>query len=424
MLNRTEAPAFGLVSDIQFIKPEHRTLRNGIPVFSLVAGGQDLVRIEFIFENVDHAEGSPLQSMAVNNLLNNGTATRSAREIAESVDFYGAFLQTDYNPDHASLTLYTLTKHLEAVLPIVHDVLTGSTFPADELDIFARNQKQKLLVNLKKNDFVARRLFSAAVLGNTPYGYVPQPEDYDQLDRGTLLRYFAAGYSPENCTIVAAGKFDERSFNLLDRFFGADWEVKEKAAAQQFTPGEPDARKIYQEVPDALQSALRLGTLTINRRHPDFPALQVLNCVLGGYFGSRLMANIREDKGFTYGIGSGLASLKHAGYFFISTEVGAEVSQAALNEIYSEISLLQSAPVAGEELSLVRNYMMGSLLGSLENVFSHADKFKNVHFSGMDYDYYSNYIETIRTVSAERLQHLAQTYLRPEQFVEVTVGKK
>ncbi|WP_129713619.1 pitrilysin family protein [Pedobacter sp. SYP-B3415] len=423
MLNRSEAPAFRLVSDIHFIEPVKRHLQNGVPVFSLYAPEQDLVRIEFIFENIGR-QANPLQSMAANNLLNNGTARLSAKEIAERVDFYGAFLQTDYNPDHASLTLYTLNKHLEAVLPIVYDVLTGSVFPDEELAIFVRNQKQKLLVNLKKNDFVARRLFSGTLLEGTPYGYVPVAEDFDALTRAMLQDYFEAGYGPANCTIIAAGKFEETSFSLLDKFFGRDWNETQKSEAQHFEAPDSSRKEIYSEVPDALQSAIRLGSLSINRRDPDFPALQVLNCVLGGYFGSRLMANIREDKGFTYGIGSGLASLKHAGYFFVSTEVGADVCGAALSEIYKEISLLHEELIGEEELSLVRNYMMGSLLGSLENVFSHADKFKNVYFSGLDYGYYKNYIQTIREVSADKLQQLARRYLDPQNFVEVVVGKK
>ncbi len=170
-------------------------------------------------------------------------------------------------------------------------------------------------------------------------------------------------------------------------------------------------------------SGYELGKLAINRSHPDFPAFQVLNTVLGGYFGSRLMANIREDKGYTYGIGSGAASLKHAGYFFIATEVGADVCQNALTEIYKEIELLRTEKISEDELNLVRNYMLGSLLGSLENIFSHADKFKNLYFSNLSYDYYSKYIDTVKNISAERIQEIAQSYLVPSSFVEVVVGK-
>jgi predicted Zn-dependent peptidase len=166
-----------------------------------------------------------------------------------------------------------------------------------------------------------------------------------------------------------------------------------------------------------------MGLPIINRTHPDFPALQVLNTVLGGYFGSRLMANIREDKGYTYGIGSGMSSLKHSGSLFIATEVGADVCQSAITEIEKEVNLLKSELIPDDELSLVRNFMMGSLLGSLENVFSHADKFKNLYFSGLDYDYYDRYVSTIKTVTAVQLKQLAEQYLNADQFYKVVVGK-
>ena len=161
----------------------------------------------------------------------------------------------------------------------------------------------------------------------------------------------------------------------------------------------------------------------MNRTSPEFPALQVLNTVLGGYFGSRLMANIREDKGYTYGIGSGMVSLKNSGALFIATEVGADVCRAAINEIEKEVNILRTDIIPEEELALVRNYMLGSLLGSLENVFSHADKFKSLYFAGLDYDYYDRYIKTVKSVSGDELKQLAINYLDFDKFYKVVVGK-
>nr|WP_262886706.1 insulinase family protein [Mucilaginibacter humi] len=179
----------------------------------------------------------------------------------------------------------------------------------------------------------------------------------------------------------------------------------------------------YVEKPEALQSAIRMGTPFINREHPDFPAVQVLNTVLGGYFGSRLMNNIREDKGYTYGIGSGITSYKQGGALFIATEVGADVCKAATIEIEKEINLLKTELIPEDELNLVRNYMLGSLLGSLENVFSHADKFKNLYFSGIGYEYYDRYTNIVKNVTAEELLRLADTYLDYNGFYKVIVGK-
>ena len=423
MLNRTLTPAYKQVNDINFIAPTQQQLSNGIDVYTFNAGDKELVRVEFIFNNVNWDQTKPLQAVTVNSLINNGTATLSAKEIAEQVDYYGAFLQTDYGADHITITLYSLSKHLQSVLPIVKAILTESVFPQSELNIFIQNQKQKMQVNLQKNDFLARKTFAHAIFGDTAYGSDISIEDYDTLKRDDLIQYYQAAFKPENCVIIAAGKFEEKEFGLLDESFGKDWISYSPSTLNDFSYLPKDGSKIIIEKPKSLQNAIRMGKLAINRSHSDFPAFQVLNTVLGGYFGSRLMANIREDKGYTYGIGSGVASLKHAGYFFIATEVGSDVCQSALTEIYAEIELLRTEKVSEEELNLVRNYMLGSLLGSLENIFSHADKFKNLYFSNLSYDYYNQYIETVKNISAEKIQQIAQNYLAPNTFVEVVVGK-
>ncbi|RZJ76871.1 MAG: insulinase family protein [Flavobacterium sp.] len=424
MLNRTIAPDFKQVDDINFIEPTLQQLDNGIKVFTVNAGEQELVRIEFIFENVNWDSNKPLQAVSVNSLINNGTKTLTAKEIAEKVDYYGAFLQTEYGADHTIVTLYSLNKHLASVLPIIWSILNESVFPAQELAIFVQNQKQKLQVSLQKNDFLARKTFANAIFGQTAYGADTKIEDYDALMQADLLAYFNAAFKPENCIIVAAGKFEAVEFKLLNQFFGKAWENNQASTPNHFNFSPTGGSEIYIQKDDAVQSAIRMGNLSISRKHQDFPSLQILNTVLGGYFGSRLMANIREDKGYTYGIGSAIASLKDAGYFFIATEVGTAVCTSALQEIEKEITLLKTDLVADEELDLVRNFMLGSLLGSLENAFSHADKFKNIYFSGLDYSYYTNYISTVKGITAQEIKSIANTYLNWDAMTRVIVGKK
>lgn len=423
MLNRIQAPDFKQVSAINFIQPEKSVLDNGIPVFTVYSDKQDLVRIEFLFDNVNWNIEKPLQAIAVNAMLNNGTNKLSSKEIAENIDFYGAFFQTEYGQDQSTVTVYSLNKHLASVLPIVKDVLSNSQFPQRELDIYIQNQKQKLQVNLQKNDILSRKEFSHALFGDTAYGVDIQLKHYEDVERDDLVEYFKAAYTPNNCTIIVAGKFNEESFSLLNEQFGKNWE-KRISVKNNFSFNASKKNEVYKERSESLQSAIRIGQLAINRKHEDFAGLQILNCVLGGYFGSRLMNNIREDKGYTYGIGSGIVSLQNAGYLFIATEVGADVCNAALTEIYKEIELLKNELVQEEELELVRNYMLGSMLGSLENVFSHADKFKNIYLSGLDYNYYGRYIAKVKTITAEEIKNLANKYLSTETFTEVVVGKK
>jgi zinc protease len=423
MLNRTIAPPFREIDTLKLLQPGKLVLANGCPLYYFNSGEQDLVRIEFIFNNLPFDKHKSLLNAAVNTMLIDGTSEFTAAQIADQVDFYGAFLQPEYGYDQSQLTLYSLNKHLHHILPVIKAVLTDAVFPEKELQTYIRNQQQKLKVNLEKNDFVARRKFNKALYGDTLYGLSPELSDYEKLQREDLLNHFKKQYQPSNCTIIIAGKADESLLKLVQETFGYQWaddgiisipKPEFKPSAELFT---------LEEKPEALQSAIRIGIPTINRKHEDFPAFQVLNTVLGGYFGSRLMANIREDKGYTYGIGSGIVSLKHTGTFFLASEVGADVCRDTFKEIEKEIRLLQTELIPEDELALVRNFMLGSMLGSLENVFSHADKFKNVYFSDMDYSYYERYAQVVKTITAEELLKLANTYLDFDKLHKVVVGK-
>lgn len=424
MLDRKTAPDFREIDHIKLIHPEHIRLENGCNIFCFNSGDQDLVRIEWIFGNLKFDPAKPLLNVVANTLLTEGTSTMSAAQIADQIDFYGAFLQAEYGFDQSELTLYSLNKHLGNTLPVIKAILTDAAYPQKELETYIRNQQQKLQVSLQKNDIVARRAYNKAIYGNTIYGVSGTPELYQQLNREDLLAHYKNMYQPANCTIVISGKIDQHTIDLVREYFDRNWQnTGEKPDTTQLTPQSAEEHFYYTEKPEALQSAIRMGMPMINRTHPDFPALQVLNTVLGGYFGSRLMANIREDKGYTYGIGSGLSSMKNGGAFYIATEVGADVCRPAVEEIEKEINLLKTELIPQEELELVRNYLLGSLLGSLENVFSHADKFKTLYFAGLDYSYYDRYTATVKSITSDQLLALANKYLKFDEFYKVIVGK-
>uniref|UniRef100_F4C8D8 Peptidase M16 domain protein n=1 Tax=Sphingobacterium sp. (strain 21) TaxID=743722 RepID=F4C8D8_SPHS2 len=426
MIDRTIAPQFNVVEEVRLLQPEHEVLQNGVDLFVFNSGEQDLVKIEWVFQNLNTEDlHLPLLNIALAGMFLEGTKQYASAEIAEKVDFYGAFLQPEYSFDHTSLTLYALNKHVEKLLPIVKSVLTESIFPESELNTYVRNNKQNLSVSLKKNDFVARRVFNKTIFDSNRYAYSPEIEDYDRLERSDILKLYQHQINAGNCTIFISGRVTNQIHQTVRKIFGDQWDARPLDQTQQrmVDKGSQKGNLILIERPDALQSAIRVGYQTINRKHPDFSSLQLLNTILGGYFGSRLMSNIREEKGFTYGIGSGIASLKYGAFFTIATEVGVGVTNATLVEIEKEIDRLRNEPIPIEELNLVKNYVNGAFLGSLENVFSHVDKFKNVHFVGLDLTYYNRHLQIVKSSTPETIMNTANKYLDYNNMIKVVVGK-
>jgi zinc protease len=231
-------------------------------------------------------------------------------------------------------------------------------------------------------------------------------------------------YRSSNCYIIASGMIGEEVIDLLNRYFGGnDWNGPDIINDTEFEEKTVTGLIRTVEKPDALQTALRVGKVLFNRTHPDFAGMHVLNTILGGYFGSRLMTNIREDKGYTYGIGSGLISLKHSGFFYISSEVGNEFADKAMDEIFNEINLLSNEPVSNEELSLVRNYLGGTFLRSVDGPFSLAERFKEMHEHDLTIDYYFNLLEKIQTITPDEIMELANRYLSVDSLYQLKVGK-
>jgi predicted Zn-dependent peptidase len=424
--DRTTAPSATQVRNLTVQPAASFLLDNGIPVYSVNAGFQDLVRIEFLFGNRSFDPESPLLNITSNRLITEGTHRHSALELAEMIDDVGAFLETEESADSCSVVLYTLNKHLEKTLPVVQEILFEAAYPDSELKVFTTKQKQRLVVENEKVNSLARRHFNRLLFGNKdPYGFFAQPEDYDRITRDDLARYHAAHYTAANCTVLVAGKIYDKTFQLLNERFGKNgWGQGSpvRSTAGEFPTLAEHTHYIHKE--GALQSAIRIGKRMINRTHPDYPGLAVLNTLLGGYFGSRLMSNIREDKGYTYGIGSAVVSLSRTGYFFISTEVGADVTMPALEEIYKEVERLRHECVDESELSMVRNYMLGSFLKSIDGPFSLIDRFKSIHLSGLDYSYYQRYLKTLETIGPEELRALAFKYYDRLDLLELVVGVK
>jgi zinc protease len=423
--DRTIQPRIRLVESINLRQPVKSELKNGIPVYLVDASSRNILKLEFGFKAGSWFENKKLTASFTSRMLKEGTESFSAREIADRIDYYGAMLDIASDKDMAYVTLYTLNKHLKQILTVFAEIIQRPVFPEDELNIMRQNRKQHFLINNEKVRYLAKRKFNELIFGtNHPYGKVFREEDFDDIQRSDLEYFHRQFYTPVNCVIIASGKVPEHLVELLNGFFQGNWKSESVHIEQSnHQPLNSQGIKSLVQKPNAVQAAIRIGKVMFNKTHPDYLKMKVLNTVLGGYFGSRLMTNIREDKGFTYGIGSALASLHHSGYFFITSEVGAEVTERAIQEIYKEIDRLRQDKVTETELSLVKNYMMGSFLRSVDGTFGLADNLKGLIEYGLDYGFFDRYIDIIKTIQPEEIRDLAQRYLSEDSLSQLTVGK-
>jgi zinc protease len=425
MMNRKQAPEIVDAVDMQLVLKPYTlyTLSNSIPVYSFEGGAQEVMMIEWVFDAGNWYEEKNIVAATTNFLMKNGTKQRTAFSINEHFELYGAYLNRSCYNETAVITLHCLTKHLAELLPVVAELIMESIFPEEEIAIYRQNQQQRLQVNLKKCDFVANRLIDEYVYGfHHPYGKYTSTLDYDQVQRDDLLAFHQRFYQQGHCRIFAAGKLSPDLETLLNRYFG-NLPFQQKPLPQITWNLQPADTRKYEIIndPDGVQGAIRMARPFPNRHHPDFPGVQVLNNLFGGFFGSRLMSNIREDKGYTYGIHSYLQNHVHHSAWMISTEAGREVCEATIAEVYKEMQLLREELVEAEELDLVRNYMMGSLLGDLDGPFQVIGRWKTYLLNGLDEQYFNRMIQTVRTITPEQLRSLAQQYLDPEAFYELVV---
>ncbi|MCB9189432.1 MAG: insulinase family protein [Flavobacteriales bacterium] len=421
-LDRNLAPEIKLIDVINFPAPEKFTLSNGIEVYGFNLGSQEVIQIDLTFDINRSNAKNPFVAKAVNELIGETTRNKANGVLEEEIDFYGAFLESNYSVDHSSVSLFTLTNKLDNVLPLFEEAVKETIFSERELSIFLKNQKHKFLVQQEKVATLARRLYSKLLYGDHYYGQRTELEDFDQTTLDDLTKFYQDYYVAENCSILITGKYNEDIYAKLDAVFGNLKRGKKNNSAHPVFSNIP-AKEVHLKE-DAVQSAIRIGKiLDVEFGSDDYFRLKVLNTVLGGYFGSRLMMNIREDKGYTYGIGSGLNAMLNAVVFSIATEVGSDVTSDALNEIYKEISKLCTEKITDEELQTVKNHMLGSLLSASDGPFSIAQQFKAVNFKGCDFSFFEDFIRVIKNTTSEELLEISNKYLQIDTMVEAIAGK-
>jgi len=425
MLKRSIKPETSPIEHIDMVRAESKLLSNGIPVHFVNAGTQDVVKIDFIFEAGTWFQSSNLIASLCNSMIEEGSSRYSASEIAENFDFYGAHLQLTVDQNQGFVNVITLGRHLRAILEIMEDIIKHPVFPEHELEVLIAKNKQKWQLENEKVRTLCQKKFTQVLFGNAhPYAINNTLDDYDQISRDDLVRFNRTYYHSGNCQIFLAGNIDQTVLDEINhRFGGNDWKQKQITVPEyEICPSDIKRHQVVKA--DGMQSAIRMGKFWVTKSHPDFHALSILNTILGGYFGSRLMANIREEKGYTYGIGSFILNFKRASYLVISTEVGNDYIEPTLVEIIAEMKRLKEEPVSENELGTVKSYLLGEFLRDFDGPFALAGSFKSINDFGLDYSFYDDYLQVLRNISSDQLMELAQKYLNPEDFYTVVAGSK
>lgn len=426
MINRKISPIISPLTKFNLPTIEVRnSVANDIK-YHYINCTNEFVRIDVHFYAGKAYQNHFLVSTFTNALLREGTKFHSSREIAENLDYYGAWLKTSSSIEKASLTLYSLKKFLPHTLPILNEVMKYPSFPENEFETLKKQRIQSYLLSLEKVEELSDRQFNKELYGNqSKYSAVAELEDYEKIRIDWIKDFFEKYYTSSPCDVFVMGNLtsdEQKQIEEMFKLYQSSSETLQDSPLYQFSPQQ--AKEVFIEKKDSVQSAINIGKILFSRKHPDFHKFSLLNTVLGGYFGSRLMSNIREEKGYTYGINSFIYTHAEIGHFQIGTQTANEYVKPVLKEIQFEIQRLCNDLIPDDELSIVKNYMTGSLARTLDGDLSKTNLYISLNNYGLDIkEYVSDRLDAINNTTSEELRTLAQNYLGKERLHQVVVGK-
>ena len=414
-------PHLTIPSAVEIEAAEKRMLPNGMALYTLPANDFEVLRVTFVFRAGPSVQRVPFSASTTANLLAEGTRRFTARELAERLDYYGSWYDVNLDRDYAYISFATLSKFYRETLEAAAEILLHPVFPEEELRTYCAKRKQRLLIDRQKVDVRAREAFARALFGERhPYGISYDGALYDTLTRADVETFYRTHYTAENCFVVCSGRITDDERQAVAAIAE---QIPHGAMARPEFPAPQTTHEIKVAHAGAVQSSIRIGRLLFGREHPDFVGMQVVAAALGGYFGSRLMQNLREHHGYTYGVVAAMVNFDRAGYLAIATQVGTEATQAALSEIYAEIERLRTEPMDEEELTLVKNIMAGEMMRILDGPFGIADVTIENILCGTDNSVIDENLRRIRTMTPADVQRLAQKYLAREDLVTVVAGE-
>lgn len=424
IMDRTTPPPLNIIKKPAFLKPtiNHTTIGNSY--FSLVANNLPILKLDILFPAGTIFDNNPAIPLLTAHLLTAGTKSMTSHQINEIIDFYGASISFSVLKKHSIIQVNFLPKFAENILNLLSQLFESPTFPQPEIDLLANKNIRHLQINMEKVGFIASRKFNEMLFTeNHPFGKTIQENNYKNLKSKQLFDFFVRHYQKQKPIIVISGNINNTIIPSLEKFID---KVGSISSIDNDVPSIdikeiPALQECHQK--EGVQSAIRYGKLTINKYHPDYFKLVFTNTILGGYFGSRLIKNIREEKGYTYGIYSHLTSLTETGIFYISADVGSDYGQATINEVEKEIKHLQKNLVSKDELERVKNYMTGILLQKFDGIFAISDAFLELKKFNLDWDYYQHLSDTIKQITREDINQIAKKYLKINEMSSLIVGK-
>ena len=415
-----EQPQIVIPDSVVMPRAEIYTAKNGVKIYTLQSDDFEVVRFSFVFRAGTSMQHKPFTASATLNMLSEGSRSMTAQQIAETLDFYGTYFDANIDRDYVYISLALLTKFCDNVFPVLREIILNPAFNESELRTYCNKRQQGLAIERRKIDVQSRELFGQALFGaEHPYGESADESLYDNLTREDLVELYGELYTAENCFVVCSGNIDQSVISNLKQIVEA---LPSGRKPEVMLPKPETTYSIRKPIDTAVQSSIRIGRLLFPRSHPDFVGMQIVAMILGGYFSSRLMQNLREKNGYTYGVMAAMINFDKEGYLAIATQVRHEEAEAALAEIYFEIERLRRELISEEELQLAKNMMIGEILRILDGPFGIADVTIENIMCGTDNSATEENLQAILAITPEQVQELAVKYLRREDLVEVVVG--
>jgi zinc protease len=423
-----KAPVNPKTLDVELPKPQEAVLENGMQIALIEDHELPTFSLQLIVRGGGLADPPERRGLAaaLAELLREGTAQRSSREIAEQLATLGSVMEAAASPasTHTSVAISGLIEHLDETLELAADVVRRPAFPQSEVDKYKARYLSQLQHRRSLPSFIAQEQFMRAVYGRHPAGLVlPSEEVIASLTSKELVEHHARSWRPNNIIMLAYGDLTLKQLTAkVEHAFG-DWSQHEVAPAPRLdSPAPRKARTLLVHRPGSVQTSLWLGALGVERNSADYFAVLVMNHILGGGPASRLFLNLREDKGYTYGVYSAFTSSTFPGVVLATTDVRTQATEGALHELMAELRRIAEEPVSAQELDNAKRALIGRFALSLDSPQALMANLAAQKIYDLPPDYWDVYPQRVAAVDARDVQRVARKYYAPERLQIVAVG--